>query len=133
LMVMSNCPGLHGSAGVAVGVGVGVGATVGVAVATDVAVGVALGVVFDLSEPQAARTLTATTAASGRSHRCIALERTRCGPIMRTSRVPWQVLVGVQHRREEVAVRRDPSSDRGDRPAVGAQIRIVEFLPCDGG
>src|ERR1700674_5841438 len=132
-MVMSNCPGMHGRAGVAVGVGVGIGVSDGVAVATDVAVGVAVGVVADESEPHAARTATAATAANEMRLFCIALEGTCCGRIMRTSYVFGQLLVVAQNRREEIPNLGDSLPDRGDVPTVGAQLRVVELLPCDGG
>src|ERR1700674_4490628 len=101
-MVISNCPGMHARAGVAVGVGVGVGVSDGVAVATGVAVGVGVGVVADESEPHAARTATTATGANDMSLGCIALEGTCCGRIMHASCVFGQLLVRAQNGREEI-------------------------------
>ena len=109
------------------------GAAVGVTVATDVAVGVALGVVAVESEPQDARTVTAATPASEMSMRCIALEGTCCGRIMRTSCVSRQLLVRAQDRGEEIPNLGDALPDRGDVPTVGSQLGVVELLPSDGG
>jgi hypothetical protein len=110
-----------------------VGAAIGVAVATDVAVGVALGVVAVESDPQDARTVAAATPANETSLRCIALEGTCCGRIMRTSSVSRQLLVRAQDRGEEIPNVGDTLPDRGDVPTVGSQLRVVEFLPRDGG
>src|SRR5258706_14386120 len=43
-------------------------------------------------------------------------------------------LLGVGLRRgEEIATLGDALRDRADRPAVGTQLRVVEFVPCDRG
>gem|GEM_PF-6060678 len=108
------------------------GVSDGVAVATDVAVGVAVGVVADESEPHAARTATAATAANEMSLRCIALEGTCCGRIMHMSCVFGQLLVRAQNGREEIPNLGDSLPDRGDVPTVGTQLRVVELHPRDG-
>ena len=132
LIAISNCPGMHGADGVAVGVGVG---TMGVALAAgdgETVTATAVGVAED-GEPHPAITLAATTAPAGMSNRRIAPQRTRCRGCVPASAVARKILVGIEHRSEEIALLGDAVGDRGDGPAIGTEIGVVQLLPGDRG
>lgn len=133
LIEISNCPGMQGAGAVGDGVGVG---SIAVAVAAgdaDTVTATAVGDGEDDPESQPAMTPAATTAAAGRSNRRIAPQRTRCRGGVRESAVAGQILVGVEHRREEIACLGNAIGDGGDVPAVGTEVGVVELLPGDRG
>src|ERR1700692_1765216 len=80
-MSISNCPGMHGTGGVAVAIGVEGGVDAGVGVATGVGVtGIAVGEVLGAGgddDPQAASRPATTSSTGGTNTRRIATQGTR--------------------------------------------------------